>query len=217
MAVLSIWRWAFVSLLRSQLAWGTGLSLFGSILLLDRLRPLPSEAGSLDVTLAWTHPAALIGVSLGLMALSSGAAFLARVEASTRALGELGALLLAALCLQIPIFAGALLSGAAPADLGRSLPAILTADLQLASAAALFLLPELSTAVRTSLFLTGVVLVPALCARDARLAPLSAFLDAGALLRRPVREALLPTLAAGVSLALAGCLLRTGHARGPSA
>ncbi|NOT29109.1 MAG: hypothetical protein HOP15_01535 [Planctomycetes bacterium] len=217
MPVVSIWRWVLAAIMRSPLVWGVALSLLGSILLLDGLRPLPSPAGSIYALLAWTHPAGLIGVWFGLVALSRGAAFLVRVDGSTRALGELGALFLAGAALQLPILVGALLSAAAPADLGRSLPAILTADLLLASSAALVLLPELSTAVRTGLFLAAVVLVPALCARDLRFAPLSAFFDAGAVLRRPTREVLLPALAAGVSLALAGFLLRTGPARGPSA
>jgi hypothetical protein len=217
MAELSIWRWVLLHLARSPLIWGLGLLFLGSILLLDRLLALPSPAGTLTAALGWAHPAGLTGTSLALVVLSRGEAFLARVDPGTRYRGEFGALGLAPLLLQLPILAGALLSGAAPVDLARALPAILTADLQLASIASLFLLPRLSTVPRVGLFVTAVVLVPALCARDARLAPLHAFLDAGAVLRAPLHEALLPALAAAAALALAGYLLHTSPARAPSA
>jgi hypothetical protein len=216
-AVLSIWRWVLLRLLRSPAVGVLCLLLLGSIVLLGKLQTLPSPAWAIEATLVWCHPAALLGVSLGLVSLSNGAPFLARVDPWTRFRGELGALLLAAVYLQLPILGGAWLEGVAPAELGRSLPAILTADLQLASAAVLLLIPELSSALRASLFLAAVVLVPALCASRPLLAPLAALLDAGAVLRRPDRAALLPALAAGVSLALAGYLLRTGPARAPAA
>src|SRR5262245_47657341 len=122
-AVFSIWRWVLLHLVRSPLVGGVNLLLLGMILLFTRLQTLPSPEGPLEGALVWTHPAALFGVSLALVVLSEGAPFLVRVDPRTRYWGELGASLLAALYLQLPILLGALLSGVAPADLGWFGPA----------------------------------------------------------------------------------------------
>jgi hypothetical protein len=109
--------------------------------------------------------------------------------------------------------ASALLSGGAPSALARALPAILSSDLLLASVALLLLIPALSTALRTFLFLAAVWLVPALCAGDPFLGRVAALLDAGAVFRASSAAALPTTLAAGAALALAGYLLRAGRER----
>lgn len=193
------------------------LLLLLGVVLVARLQPFLSASGPTDVVLTWGRPAAWVGVSLALATLSNAEPFLVRLDPRTRFWGELGALLIAAAYLQLPIFAAALLAGAAPADLGRSLPAILSSDLQLASLAHLFLIPALSTAPRTCLFLAAVAIVPALLALDARLAPLAALLEADPMTRAPSTAAWSSTLAVGAALALAGYLLRTGPARAPAA
>ncbi len=213
----ALWRWVLLKLVRSPPAWALWGSFLGCALLAMSLGPLPSASAPLVAALAWVYPVGLCGVCMGLVVLSDAGPFLARLDPGTRFLGELGGLLGASTYLQLSILAATLLSGAAPADLGPACAAILTLDLQLASVALLFLLPALSTALRTSLFLAAVVVVPALCARDARLAPLAAFFDAGAALRLPLRDGSIPALTAGASMALAGYLLRTGSQRAPTA
>jgi hypothetical protein len=116
--------------------------------------------------------------------------------------------------LQFPILGGALLGGARLSDIGLALPAILTSDLHLAGLALLLLLPTASTALRTSLLLAGLWLLPALSAGDARLARACALLDAGAPLRSSDRS-LAAALAAGVALSTCAYLLRTSTGRTP--
>jgi hypothetical protein len=77
----------------------------------------------------------------------------------------------------------------------------------------LLLLPALSTALRTFLFLAAVWLVPALSAGDPHLGRAALLFDAGAVFRAPSCAALTSTLAAGAALALAGYLLRAGRER----
>lgn len=192
------------------------LALVGGLLLTCGLRSVPTSGSLALIVLAWAHPAALIGVSFALATLSEGDSFLARLDPRTRYFGELGALLGAAIYLQAPILAGGLLSGLAPADVGRSSAAILSSDLEFASVALLLLHPPLSTALRTSAFLAAVVLLPALGAGHGLLARPAAFLDAGAPLRLASALSVSCALAAGSSLALFAYLLRTRPARAPA-
>lgn len=216
MPAAALTSWILLRLLRSPAIWLVCLALFGGVLLVCGLRSVPT-AGALPTSiLAWAFPAALIGVSFALATLSEGASFLARVDPTARFFGGLGALVGAALYLQCPILAAALLSGLAPADVGRSSAAILSSDLELASVALLLLHPPLSTALRTSAFLVVVTLLPALAAGDGLLARPAAFLDAGAPLRLASASAVSSALAAGSSLALLAYLLRTRPARAPA-
>lgn len=188
-------------------------ALVSGLLLTCGLRSIPTDDSLQAVVLAWAHPAALIGVSFALVTLSEGDSFLARLDHRTRYLGELGALVGAAVYLQAPILAGGLLSGLAPADVGRSSAAILSSDLEFASVALLLLHPPLSTVLRTIAFLAAVVLLPALGADLGLLARPAAFLDAGAPLRLASMASVTGALAAGSSLALFAYLLRTRPAR----
>jgi hypothetical protein len=211
--VLPIWSWVVVRLVRSPAFFIVTLVSLGGGLLGSRLHLLPKSEEAL---IGWGYLAAQVGVVAALLTLSKGAAFLARLPSRPRCAGEFGALTLAAICLQLPILAAALLYGVAPADVGRSVPAILTIDLHLASVALLLLSFVASPALCASLFLAAVALVPALCASDARLAFVAAFLAPVGGGWDLARDASIPALAAAASLALAAHLLRTAPAKGPA-
>jgi hypothetical protein len=213
MSSAALVRWILLRLVRSPTVGFLGLSMLLGLPILFGLRPLPTPGTGLDLALAWAFPAALVGVGVALWTLSEGAAFLQRLDPVTRGLGEWGALTSASLYLQLPILASALLSGASPADLGRALPAILTTDLFLASVALLTLLPDLAPAVRTSLFLGAVWILPALATTDGSLAPYVSALDVRSSLRAETLAASVRLLPAAVALALASHLLRTAPAR----
>lgn len=214
MSAIALWRWVLLGLCKSPGLGVLWLLLLAGQPLLNSLTPLPSSRGVLEVALDWCFPAGLVGTGLGLATLSRGAPFLARIDARTRFLGELGALGCAAAYLQLPILLGALAAGAAPGDLGRAALAILTTDLHLAAISLLLLLPTLSSPLRLSLFLGAAWLVPALCSADS-LARGSAWLDAAAPLRA-ASGAVPRTLAPAVALALAAFLLRTRPTRSPA-
>jgi hypothetical protein len=206
MVAPAIWRWILLRLARNpSLAILALLTLVG-FPLLARMRLMPLGPESVR---AWCFPAGLAGVVLALIPLSRGASFLARVAPRDRTLGELGALTLAGLYLQVPIIGSALLGGVEARDLARALPVILTADLQLAGIALLLLSTALSTAARASLFLAAAVAVPALGRGLRPVAPL----DAGLALREPSPSAILGALCACAALVLAAHLLRTVRAR----
>src|SRR5262245_53994601 len=213
MAPAALVRWVVLRLLRSP-----GLALLGLLCLLGvpllcQLTPLPSPRTGLDLALAWAFPAGLVGTSLALATLAGGAEFLQRLDPWTRTFGEWGALTAGSVYMQLPIFAGALLSGAPPTDLGRTLPAILTADLLLGSVALLTLLPALPIALRTGLFLAAVWALPALATGNETLAPLLAWLDPRATLRASDGIDALRALSAATGLTLAALLLRTAPTR----
>jgi hypothetical protein len=209
MTAVVLWRWVLLRLTRSPAAWAAALGLLAAWLTSRALAPLmEGEADSLRL---WAHPAGLVGAALAVSVLTEGAAFLARVDARTRALGELGGPALAALYMQLPILGTALVSGRGPADVGPSALAILSADLHLASLAFLTLLLPCSIALRASALLALTAFLPALCALDARTAALVGLLDPSSALRA---ETPVSSLAAGLGLALVGYLLRTGPVRG---
>lgn len=207
MAAIAIWRWVLLGLL-SNPALGFVWLLLAGLPFLHGLAFLPSSRGALELALQWGFPAGLIGASSGLVILTRGGAFLARFAPTTRFLGELGALLLAALYLQLPVIAGVSLGSHALHDVGPALTAILTADLHLAGISLLLLLPSLSAPLRVSLFLALAWLVPALCSADEVLARTSVWLDAGAALRAGT-NGLLAASAPATTLVLAAYLLRT--------
>lgn len=213
MPAAAIWRWVLLWFARSPLVGVLWLGLLLCVPLVEGIRPLPSSRSTLDIALAWALPAGLLGTALGLTRLSYGQDFLVRLSPRTRWGGELGALVAVGIYLQLPILAGASLTGTEALDLARALPDILTLDLRLAGIALLFLVPPLSTALRASLFLCTVWLAPGLCGRIAGLASLAAVLDPGSALRARAAEGLLPVLAAASALVLAGYLLRTSPAR----
>jgi hypothetical protein len=138
---------------------------------------------------------------------------MARLAPWTRYGGELGALMIAAHYMQVPILAGAVLVGTPLLDLGRALPAILTADLHLVGISLLLLIPGLSGPLRISLFVAAAWIVPALASADAPLAPGTAWLDVAAALRG---EGVAHTLAPAAALCLTACLLRTRPTRSAS-
>ncbi|MSR63856.1 MAG: hypothetical protein EXS08_15635 [Planctomycetes bacterium] len=149
--------------------------------------------------------------------MSNGQPFLSRIAPGVRWCGELGGMGLSAAYMQLPIFAGTLLCGASPSDLGPSLAAILTCDLHLAGIAQLLLLPALSTATRLTLLVVGVWIVPAFTAPLASPGRILALLDAARALRAPELAQLLPALLLALALGLAGLLLRTPSPRhGPA-
>ena len=207
MAAIEIWRWVLLSLLRSPLL-GLIWLLFAGLPALQALAFLPSSLGVLDVCRQWSFPAGLIGSSIGVVTLSRGRPFLARFDSRTRMAGELGALGLASLFLQVPIFLGLWVGGAGLRDLGPALPGILTTDLHLAGIALLLLQPSLTTPLCVSLLLATAWLVPALCSGNAALARACAWLDAAAPLRAGT-SGLPSALAPAAALVLAAFLLRT--------
>lgn len=212
MAAIALWRWVLLGLCRNPGVGVLWLLLLVGQPILQHLAPLPSSRGALEVASDWCFPAGLVGTGLGLVILSRGAPFLARIDARTRFWGELGALGSAALYLQLPILLGAFAAGAALTDLGRAAPAILTTDLHLAGISLVLLLPTLPSPLRISLFLAAAWLVPALCSADTSLARASAWLDAAAALRAEP-GAVPRALATAVALALAAFLLRTRPTR----
>jgi hypothetical protein len=216
MAAAALIRWIVLRLLRSP-----GLALLGvafllGVPLLCQLTPLPSRRTGLDLALAWAFPAGLVGISLALATLARGSEFLQRLDPWTRTLGEWGALAAGAIYMQLPILGGALLSQAPLVDLGRTLPAILTADLLLGSVALLTLIPALPIALRTGLFLAAVWALPALVTGNGTLAPFLAWLDARATLRATDGIDALRALSAAAAFTLATLLLRTAPARATS-
>jgi hypothetical protein len=213
MALIPLWRWVALRLLRGPVLVMTSLALVGVIPLLQGLRPLASPGGAVQMVAAWIFPVGCIGAAAGLKVLVSGRTFLARLDSSVRPIGELGGLLLGILFLQLPILLGALLSAAAPADLGSLLPAILTSDLHL-SAVALLILALVPTAdFGVSLLLAAVWLVPALCGSGAFLGRAAALFDAGASLRESNGALSTSSLVGASALLLAGYLFRTGVPR----
>jgi hypothetical protein len=214
MAAVAIWRWVLLGLLSNPVLGFVWLLLAG-LPFLHGQAFLPSSRGALALALEWSFPAGLIGVSASLVTLSHGGSFLARFAPTTRFLGELGALVLSALYLQLPVLAGIFLGEHALHDLGPALPAILTADLHLAGIALLLLLPSLSAPLRVSLFLALAWLVPALCSADQVLAHASVWLDAAAALRRGAGD-LLAASAPATALVLTAYLLRTRPTPAPA-
>jgi len=215
MAAAALWRWVWLSLLSQPLLGLLWLLLLAAQPFLRGLAPMPSSRSALEVALDWTFPAGLLGTTLSLAILSRGGAFLSRLDSGTRFRGELGALLGATLYLQLPILLGARLAGAAPGELARALPAILTTDLHLAGIAILLLVPSLSTALRASLLLSAAWFLPALGSADEPLGRVTGMLDAAAPLRTGA-QAVPITLASALALILAAHLLRTGPARSAS-
>ena len=213
MAALAVGRWVMLGLMGNAGLGVLWVLLFLGQPLLQSLAPLPTSRGALEVALGWCLPAGLFGTGLALATLSRGSSFLARVDPRTRFLGELGALLAAALYLQLPILLGALAAGATVSDLGRAALAILSADLHLAGISLLLLIPPLSSPLRISLFLAAAWLVPALCMADAALARATTWLDAAAALRAGPASG---SLAAAAGLALCAFLLRTRPTRLPA-
>jgi len=213
----SLWSWVLQRQLRNPIVGSAWVLLLVGCPLLWSLRLLPTSEGLRELAAPWFLPAGLLGASLGLVTLSSGQPFLSRLAPGVRWAGEVGALGLSASYMQLPILAGMLLCGAAPSDLGSSLPAILTCDLHLAGLAQLLLLPALSTATRLTLFLAGVWIVPALAAPYGFLGRALAPLDAARALRALELPELLPALLLALSLALVGFLLRTPSPRPGSA
>lgn len=205
-------RWVLLRLVRSPPLALFGLALLGGIPLLWSLTPVPTPRTGLDLALAWAFPSALLGIGLALDTLSRGSEFLQRLDPLRRSLGEWAALSAAGAYLQLPILAGALLSGARASDLGRALPAILTTDVLLGSVAFLSLLPASPTAIHTGLFLAAAWALPALGSADATLAPFVAWLDVRPVLRAETLAETLPALAAAVGLALSAHLLRSAPA-----
>jgi hypothetical protein len=208
---VALWRWVLLRLVSQPLVGAFWLLLLMGPAALRQLAPVPSSRSSLELALAWVFPAGLVGATLGLVTLSSGAQFLARLDPRTRFQGELGGLWLSIAYLHLPILSGALAAGASAGDLARALPAILTADLHLAGISLVLQLPPLSTALRATLLLSAVWLVPALCAGDPTLARAAALLDAGAALREEAPA--LPSAAAALVPILAAYLLRTNSPR----
>jgi hypothetical protein len=212
-AALSIARWVLLGLLRNPAIACLWLLLLGAVPLATSIQPLPSAQGTLEICMAWVFPAGLLGALLGLLLLARGRAFLVRLDAKTRWSGELGALLGAAISMQLPIVGGALLTGLTPADLAPSTPAILSADLHLAAIALLLLQPALDHTAKACAFLACAWLLPALCAADDQLARVAALLDASSALRIGEHASMLPPFATGLCLVAAAYLLRVAPAR----
>lgn len=212
MPATALWRWVLLGLISHPFLGLLWLLLLAAQPFVRGLAPMPSSRSALEVALDWTFPAGLLGATLALVVLSRGGAFLSRIDSRTRFRGELGALLAATLYLQLPSLLGALLAGAAPGELVRVLPAILTSDLHLAGIALVLLVPALSTALRASLLLSAAWFLPALGSADEPLARVTMLFDAAAALRAGTK--VLPILLApAVALTLAAYLLRTGPTR----
>lgn len=208
MPTLALCRWILLRLATGPWVLGVGLLLLGLIPLQQALTPLPSPAGALAQACTWSPLAATLGVLAGLGALSGIGGFLARLDPPTRWRAELGALVTAGAFLLLPTSAGAVLAGAAPAQVAFLAPAILTRLLHLASLGLVLLHPSLPSAPRLALFVAGAWLLPALGAGLPALAPLWALLDLQAPLAPPTRAALAPALAAAIGLFLAARLVR---------
>lgn len=212
--MIPIWRWVLLGLARRPLLLVLWLVLAAWVPLEESLRTLPSSQSAIDLALLWAFPVSLLGGSLGLEQLSRGSTFLARVPPATRWAGEAGALALAPLYLQLPIFLGALVAGATALDLGFALPDILSADLSLAGIALVFLALPLPTRARIALLLGAAWLLPALCAHQPRIVrALVAPLDVGMLLHVSGSSARVAALAAAVAFLLVAYLLRTTRTR----
>lgn len=212
MIAVAVWRWVLAGLFGSPAVWILSLLLCLGLPLLHSLRPLPTSVSAWDQAMPWVLPAGLLGMTLALVTFSRGIALLERLDPMTRLEGEFGGLLLAGLCLQLPILSGALLSGATLTDVGAGLPAILTFTLHLASIALLLLTPALPTTLRASLFLSLVWLVPALCSAGPRFARLATWID----VRSPLRSAAsvgLPSLLSALALLMTVYLVRSAPAR----
>jgi hypothetical protein len=208
MAASAIWRWVVLHLARQPLVivlWGLALA---SMPLVQRLQPLSSlGAPEVETVLAWSLPAGLLGVLLGLATLSQHDEFLRRLDPGVRSLGDLGATLGPALLLQLPIVAGALAGGAPLSELASRGPAILCADLRLASLALLMLVPGISTAARVLGFLAFAWLGPAL-ASTGRAGALAQLLDASVALHGSTSVACVAAALPAAAFVLAAYLLR---------
>ena len=213
MVALAIWRWTLRRLLRSPSLWTAAVLSGVGIPLIRATRPITTSASAWEQALPWVYPAALLGAASALVTLSHGRGLLDRVDARNRFAGELGALTLGAMALQVPILGGALWSGAAPSAVGPGLVAILTLALHLASVGLLLLIPPISSLLRTSLFLAAVWLVPAVCASDPVLARLGVWLDVRSPLRSEALPDLIPSLASALALFACAYLLRSAPAR----
>lgn len=215
MAPLALWRWVLLRLSRSPTLWIVSGALVGGIPLRQHLQPLPSGRGAAALALEWSFPAALWGVALGIASLSRASGLLARLDWQSRTVGELGALALAGAYLQLPIFLGALLSGARAADLEPGLWAILLMNAHLASCAVFLLALPLSIPQRLACYLAALWVLPALLAGDPVLGWVGDRLDARALAGvatdLPRASAALVT---SLAFALATVLLRTSSAPG---
>jgi hypothetical protein len=206
-AVVALWRWVLRGLLSNPVL-GVVWLLFLGLPLLQGLAFLPSSRGARELAFGWSFPAALVGTGSGLAILSRGAPFLARLAPTTRFPAELGALVLAALYLQLPVLMGVFLGTSALHKPGFALAAILTADCHLAGIALFLLLPTLSTPVRVSFFLALAWLVPALCSAGGVLRRAGVWVDAAAALRG-APDGFRSACAAATALVLAAYLLRT--------
>jgi hypothetical protein len=211
-AVVALWRWILRGLLSNPIL-GVVWLLFLGLPLLQGMASLPSR-GAQELAFGWSFPAALVGTGSGLAILSRGAPFLARLAPTTRFPAELGALVLAALYLQLPVLIGVFLGTSALHEPGFALAAILTADCHLAGIALFLLLPTLSTPVRVSFFLALAWLVPALCSAGDVLRRASVWVDAAASLRG-APDGLRSACAAATALVLAAYLLRTRSTPAP--
>jgi hypothetical protein len=208
--ILTLGRWVVLGLLRSPATCALALALVAAVPLASAIQPLPGPHGNLDVVMAWAFPTGLLGTLLGLLVLVRGRAFLARLSPGTRWGGELVGLGAAALIMQLPILGGALLTGAGPADLASSLPAILSADLHLAAIALVLLQPALDRTLTACAFLACAWLLPALVAADEPLRRIAGLLDAGRALRA---DDLAAPVATGACIAAASLLLRIAPTR----
>lgn len=131
------------------------LVLAGWLPLVDALRPLPG-AGGPEALLAWFFPVGALAVLLALVALSLEEPFLRRLDPITRTVGEGGALIAAAIAMQLPMAAGAWIFGPWTLDSVRLTPDILCLDLRLASIGLVILALPLRPAARSGLFAVAV-------------------------------------------------------------
>ena len=126
----------------------------------------PEEAQSYffgsELGRTWAFPAGLVGVSLGLLALGRREAFLQLLPGRVRWRGELGALLLATLGMQLPLAVGLAWAAQQALPAPGTAAGVLLCDLHLASLALLALRWKVAAGVRAGAFVVLVGLVPGL-------------------------------------------------------
>ena len=181
MSAFAIWRWLPCHALRRPAIAGIWLAFLALAPLGSLLSPL-GQIGvdpALALARAWTLPAGVLGAALGVLALSHQAAFLAQLPGRIRWQGEVGALTIATLGMQIPLWLGAAGSAESAGVRPATLAGVALLDLHLVALGALLLRWRAPSSVRSGAFVALVGLVPGLIGGGPLSSRLAVLIDPG--------------------------------------
>jgi hypothetical protein len=209
-------RWLVIHLFRSP----ANVALMASLLLAPSLqRAIHPTTPYLDWAevgvRGWLFPATLVAAAQTMELLHRHRWLMDQLGRARRLSAEWVLLAFSCAALQVPILFGALLSGIAPADVGRLLPAILTSCFHIGALALVLLSFSLSARLRVSLLLLAAWLAPALLLESGPTQRLFALFDPRAAIYAVSFPDLVSPVSAACALGLVALLVRTSSGVSP--